>query len=69
MYRLLTICDHALAVGPRLGDVDSLPRAAAVAMVGMKPGGRRRVLIPPGGWLSEKVSNRYITCKFILVIH
>lgn len=39
----------------RLGDPAAVPRAAAAAMLGMKAGGIRRVLIPPGGWASEQV--------------
>jgi hypothetical protein len=40
----------------RLGDTYSLPRAATPAVVGMKVGSRRRILIPPQlGWVSDKV--------------
>ncbi len=39
----------------RLGDPESLPKAAALAVKGMREGGRRRVLLPPqGGWVSNK---------------
>ena len=39
----------------RLGDPDTLPKAAALAVKGMREGGRRRVLVPPqGGWVSDR---------------
>ena len=49
----------------RLGDPDALPKAAAAAIVGMRPGGRRRVLVPPRGWASDKVR----TCASTSVKH
>ncbi|GMH40179.1 hypothetical protein BSKO_08083 [Bryopsis sp. KO-2023] len=43
----------------RLGDRGSLPAAATPAVVDMKEGGRRRILIPPQlGWVSDKVGPR-----------
>eukprot|EP00877_Chromochloris_zofingiensis_P013386 jgi/Chrzof1/8300/Cz03g05120.t1 len=40
----------------RLGDPDAVPRAVSSAMVGMKEGGRRRVLVPPElGWVTDRV--------------
>lgn len=43
----------------RLGDKFSLPAAATPAVVGMKEGGRRRILIPPSlGWVDNTVSPR-----------
>lgn len=43
----------------RLGDQLSLPAAATPAVVGMKEGGRRRILIPPSlGWVNNQVGPR-----------
>mmetsp|Transcript_3436 Transcript_3436/g.14016 ORF Transcript_3436/g.14016 Transcript_3436/m.14016 type:complete len:295 (-) Transcript_3436:1794-2678(-) len=42
-----------------LGDSDAVPRAVAPALVGMREGGRRRVLVPPQlGWTSDAVRPR-----------
>ena len=39
----------------RLGEPEALPKAAALAVKGMREGGRRRVLLPPqGGWVTER---------------
>ncbi|KAG2485435.1 hypothetical protein HYH03_015814 [Edaphochlamys debaryana] len=46
----------------RLGDPGSLPRAVTPALVGMRQGGRRRVLVPPQlGWTDDKVGPRPAT--------
>ncbi|GLC35668.1 hypothetical protein PLESTF_001662800 [Pleodorina starrii] len=43
----------------RLGDPGSLPAAVTPALVGMRQGGRRRVLVPPQlGWVDDKVGPR-----------
>lgn len=43
----------------RLGDPESLPKAAALAVRGMREGGRRRVLVPPqGGWTTDSTQVR-----------
>ncbi len=40
----------------RLGDLYALPAAVTSGMVGMREGGRRRILVPPQlGWTSDKV--------------
>jgi hypothetical protein len=45
-----------ILVSCRVGDPDSLPRAATPAVVGMRVGGRRRILIPPSaGWVNDRV--------------
>lgn len=42
-----------------LGEPDSLPRAVPPAVVGMREGGRRRVLVPPqAGWVDGSVRPR-----------
>lgn len=38
----------------RLGDPGAVPSAVAAAMLGMRAGGRRRVLVPPGNWTAEQ---------------
>ena len=58
------------AIDPcRLGDSNSLPRAATPGVVGMKVGGRRRILVPPRfGWVDDEV-HRYATglyCRSVL---
>ncbi|EFJ40481.1 hypothetical protein VOLCADRAFT_108144 [Volvox carteri f. nagariensis] len=43
----------------RLGEPSSLPAAVTPALVGMRQGGRRRVLVPPRlGWVDDKVGPR-----------
>ncbi|KAG2450904.1 hypothetical protein HYH02_004736 [Chlamydomonas schloesseri] len=43
----------------RLGEPNSLPAAVTPALVGMRQGGKRRVLVPPRlGWVSDKVGPR-----------
>ncbi|GIL92722.1 hypothetical protein Vretimale_11763 [Volvox reticuliferus] len=43
----------------RLGEAGSLPAAATLALVGMRQGGKRRVLVPPRlGWVDDKVGPR-----------
>ncbi|KAG2426955.1 hypothetical protein HXX76_012740 [Chlamydomonas incerta] len=43
----------------RLGDANSLPAAVTPALVGMRQGGKRRILVPPRlGWVSDKVGPR-----------
>lgn len=45
-----------------LGDSDAVPSAVAPALVGMREGGRRRVLVPPQlGWTSDAVGPRPAT--------
>ncbi len=40
----------------RLGEPLSLPAAVTPAVLGMREGGRRRILVPPQlGWVSDKV--------------
>ncbi|KAF6258872.1 hypothetical protein COO60DRAFT_1638843 [Scenedesmus sp. NREL 46B-D3] len=38
----------------RLGDPGAVPSAVAAAMLGMRAGGRRRMLVPPGNWSAEQ---------------
>jgi hypothetical protein len=40
-----------------LGEPNSVPRAVAPALLGIKEGGKRRVLVPPGlGWVDGEVN-------------
>jgi hypothetical protein len=44
-----------MIINRRLGEPEALPKAAALAVKGMREGGRRRVLLPPqGGWVTER---------------
>lgn len=43
-----------------LGAPNSLPAAVTLAMVGMRQGGRRRVLMPPSlGFVNDQVSSQW----------
>ena len=50
----------------RLGEPEALPRAAALAVKGMREGGRRRVLLPPqGGWVTERTQVALFCFSFV----
>uniref|UniRef100_A0A383WF78 peptidylprolyl isomerase n=1 Tax=Tetradesmus obliquus TaxID=3088 RepID=A0A383WF78_TETOB len=52
----------------RLGDPSAVPSAVAAAMLGMRAGGRRRVLVPPGNWTAEQVRPLPLLLLLLLLI-
>ncbi len=48
-----------------LGTLGALPRAVEAGMVGMREGGRRRILVPPQlGWVNDKVLLAFMMCVY-----